>query len=248
MSLIEQDEKNDGIISLCERIQSSIKPGLKPELQGEIARLISMLPDLAKVNDSILECSASIAATSLLCENPNIELAQKIGDGLETRLKIDLENLNANQRKRILKSPIVTVVIGLATFLYCVIPIAIFIITQLPKPETILGVNTEILQLVALSGAMGSIVSILIRLDDFSKAIKTDRAVLFFTGFFKPIVGIAFALFVFSILSSGLIPVVIATEKAKYFFAALSFVSGFSERFAQDVILKTEAAINQTKK
>jgi hypothetical protein len=66
---------------------------------------------------------------------------------------------------------------------------------------------------------------------------------LFLTGFFKPVVGISFALFVFAVISSGLLPVAVNPEKSRYFFAALSFVAGFSERFARDVVVKTEATV-----
>ena len=57
--------------------------------------------------------------------------------------------------------------------------------------------------------------------------------------------GAIMVLFIFAILSSGLIPVVIQQDKAQYFFAALSFVAGFSERFAQDVVARTESALSQ---
>ena len=53
---------------------------------------------------------------------------------------------------------------------------------------------------------------------------------------------------IFAILSSGLLPVTIQPEKAKYFFAALSFIAGFSERFAQDVVSKTEMAVVSERK
>ena len=103
--------------------------------------------------------------------------------------------------------------------------------------------ESSLFVLVAIAGAVGSAVSIMVRIQDFMHLKNTDPSVLFFTGFFKPIIGTAFALFVFAILSSGLIPVTIDPAKARYFFAALAFVSGFSERFAKDVATRTEQTI-----
>ena len=56
-------------------------------------------------------------------------------------------------------------------------------------------------------------------------------------------VGAAFALFVFAVLRSGLIPVTINEGTDRYFFLALSFVAGFSERFAKDIVRTTEGQI-----
>jgi hypothetical protein len=67
---------------------------------------------------------------------------------------------------------------------------------------------------------------------------------LFFTGFFKPIIGTAFALFVFATLKAGLIPLAIdESVEGLYFFAALAFVSGFSERFAKDIAERAEQTV-----
>ena len=59
----------------------------------------------------------------------------------------------------------------------------------------------------------------------------------------RQIVGTAFALFLFSVISSGLLPVAIQSDKAQFFFAAMSFLAGFSERLVHDVVAKTENSI-----
>jgi hypothetical protein len=96
---------------------------------------------------------------------------------------------------------------------------------------------------VAIAGAVGSVVSIMIRIQDFESYKNSDPALLFFTGLFKPIIGTAFALFVYMTMNSGLIPITITTTNSQYFFMALGFVAGFSERFAKDIVTHTEEMI-----
>lgn len=233
------------VVALAEEIRSALKPGLEPKLQTELAALINLLPSLAKVNDLVLEAQARIIADALLSEIPNVDLARVVCKRLTERLKARNSLFFSLIQNG---SPAVKVVLGLGVLLYFVIPIAIYVGTIFSKYETVFGIKINMLGLVAFSGALGSIVSIMVRLHEFSRVNSVDQSVLFFTGFFKPIVGTAFALFIFAILSSGLIPVVIPAEKVLYFYAALSFVAGFSERFAQDVVTKTEAAIGHVSK
>jgi hypothetical protein len=79
-----------------------------------------------------------------------------------------------------------------------------------------------------------------------NRPTNSAEEALFFTGFFKPVIGMSFALFVFTVISSGILPISVAEEKSRYFFAALGFVSGFSERFASDVASRTEKAISSS--
>lgn len=127
--------------------------------------------------------------------------------------------------------------------MYFVLPLSTIVIPWLSRYETVFGIKLETLGLVSFFGALGSVVSIMVRLHDLGKIRTPDSSILFFTGLFKPIVGTAFALFLFSIISSGLLPVVIQPEKTQYFFAAMSFVAGFSERLAQDVLAKAESTV-----
>jgi hypothetical protein len=55
----------------------------------------------------------------------------------------------------------------------------------------------------------------------------------------------SFAMFVFACLNAGILPLSIKTDTpaAGYFFLALAFVSGFSERFAQDIASRAEKAV-----
>ena len=97
-------------------------------------------------------------------------------------------------------------------------------------------------------GAMGGLVSVFVRIQDYADMKDVDPLVLILIGFFKPIMGMVFAFFVFAILASDLVPISLNTaafslEQRELFYVALAFLAGFSERFARD-ILKTEHSVN----
>jgi hypothetical protein len=129
-------------------------------------------------------------------------------------------------------------ILGLGTLLHFVIlALVIFLPSALAKIDIFSIVPLFLLV------AIESVISILVRLQDSELLKNTDPTMLFLTGLFKPIIGTTFALFVFAMLSSGLIPVTVDPAKAPYFFTALAFVSGFSERFAKDIAAWAEGTL-----
>jgi hypothetical protein len=91
-----------------------------------------------------------------------------------------------------------------------------------------------------LGGAAGAVVSVMNRMTSGSLKVrpeagkKTIRAL----GFMRPVIGATFGAVVYLLLDGGIVQVVSPPDGGANlaFYAALGFVSGFSERFAQDVI------------
>jgi|GEM_PF-3580400 len=103
---------------------------------------------------------------------------------------------------------------------------------------------------VGASGALGSVVSILIRLKEFDVEFREilDPVIPFLIGAFKPIIGASFGVFMYTLISSGLIPLdtnpTDATgRKEELFYFAIAFTVGFSERLAKDVIARAETTV-----
>lgn len=140
-------------------------------------------------------------------------------------------------------TPSVLSVLGLAGFLYVAVPITVL---WVPKIETssLMGIQSILLLMVAVAGGAGSAVSMLVRIQDFAQQKNFDPLAVFLTGFFKPVIGICFALFILFVIKSEIVPVK-PTDKEKeiFLFLALGFVAGFSERFARDIISRTEDKI-----
>jgi hypothetical protein len=226
--------------ALTSLVRDRLKPGLDESLQEELAKLLNLIPELDTSYNERFIPLLEIAVLSLLSESPNIGLAKGIREDIEHRV-------HRSPLLTIIRgggSPPTRVILGLGTLVYFVIPLlAIFLLSAPPQNE-ILGVDSSLLLLVAGAGAVGSAVSIMVRIQDFGPLKNTDPSILFFTGLFKPIIGMAFALFVFATLNAGLIPLSVEDpEKAPYFFTALAFVSGFSERFAKDIATRAENTI-----
>lgn len=93
-------------------------------------------------------------------------------------------------------------------------------------------------------GALGSAVSVIVRANKFIKQGKEGQSDLFFTGFFRPIVGMSFAIFAVALIESGIFSGIFRIAEREnrnvYLYMAIAFVAGFSERLVEDVVLKTE--------
>ena len=120
--------------------------------------------------------------------------------------------------------------------------------------------------MVSVAGTLGSIISILIRIEDFQDKKYWNRATPFLIGAFKPIIGASFAIFFFTLISSELIQIpgintdfevaneslsseqrqvlsqidMVDESKEEFFIFAIAFLVGFSERLATDAISKME--------
>lgn len=87
-------------------------------------------------------------------------------------------------------------------------------------------------------GAHGSALSIVVRLRDFSK--RQPPMMAFFTGLFKPFIGMSFAQLSYSLLKSGLLP--ISVPQSMWLYISVGFLAGFSERLAKDLVAFGEQA------
>jgi hypothetical protein len=93
------------------------------------------------------------------------------------------------------------------------------------------------------TGALGAVVSVILRAADQPRNIDyhAGRQLIKLNGRFRPIVGAVFGLVFYILINAGLLQVLAAPQEIgarAFFIAATSFVAGFSERRAQDVILR----------
>lgn len=110
---------------------------------------------------------------------------------------------------------------------------------------------TSDLELVAGSGAIGALLSVLGRTTSarLSKSLRVDTQagapLIVSAGAFRPIIGALLAVSIYVLIESGLLPVMIpkGSTQTLYFISAISLLAGFSERLAQDALVRTSRSV-----
>jgi hypothetical protein len=93
-------------------------------------------------------------------------------------------------------------------------------------------------------GGIGAMVSVMVRITNRRKVqvgIDQGRFVTVLSGAFRSIIGAVFGAVLFVLVVGGLLPIATPEkgEEVSLFFAGLAFLAGFSERWAQDTIVRT---------
>jgi hypothetical protein len=130
-----------------------------------------------------------------------------------------------------------------ALFFGCAVDV---VSTDKPPLNVATGQWTISLNLVAacIFGAVGAIVSIVLRLSEFESLGERTRTFLVMTGALLPVVGATFALISYAIFSAKILEVLTsgtsltAADSGLYVAIVIGFVSGFSERFTRGMLDK----------
>lgn len=199
-------------------------PADLPESSQDLAgKLALTLPAIEEEEAYSLLHVVDVAASAVSSTPPNMKMARRILDGVE--------------RSLLLRRKIRYLMQGLGLGLLFTVTLTVLVSLFTPAST---GFDRVELGLVALAGFIGASVSLAIKIKDYTKLKDLDTRVLRWTAFFKPLIGMMFALFVYMALNSGIVDITIAGTERTFFFVAVAFVAGFSERFAQDVISKVE--------
>ena len=227
--------------------KSILSTGLSLDEQQEVGKLVNLIPRIGVVKKSKDTAKAEKEArarldqivmvrralTALERPNPNIFLARTI------RREIANSNRPWIPRNYNSAPPSVKVTLGLFTTLF-VIAVGMGIYIGFVGRIKFLTFDPEILPVI-LFGAIGSSVSIFYRINVFRNTMDEGSSILFFTGCFKPFIGISFALFLHALHVNDLLPF-LKWQHNTASYAALSFLAGFSERLATDIINNTSSS------
>jgi hypothetical protein len=187
-------------------------------LDAHFCRLVGLLPELRTVKDRVLVREAKIVAACLARDDIKTATAHQIVDGLGALLAIDV----------------------LLSYFWQTSSWSLEDMNKFPG-FYIFNVSPWLVIAVATAGGLGSIVSMLTRIQSFSALAGTDRRLLWMIGAMRPVIGIALALFVFSVLQAQILPFNFPEgPKANFEFIALAFIAGFSERLSRGVISTVE--------
>jgi hypothetical protein len=104
-----------------------------------------------------------------------------------------------------------------------------------------LGLQAACCMWIILFAGMGTLCSVFSRLASIDLSEETSGGMILLSGIFRPVTATMFALAIIEIIKLKVITIQIGAEARQqdiYFLAA--FLSGFSERFATDLIARTE--------
>jgi len=227
--------------------------GLGEDAENELGRWVNILSYVAdnvvdgtntqKANDLAKRAELAVYAT-LAKPQPALALSREVRheivmdiyrtDDWFSRLVTSVTN----------GSPSVTVAFGvffsLFTFVSLLSLMAVFAPIDLQR---IFSVGPDLIACGATAAFAGAMVSVLIRLDQFEARRGVDPKLLFLNAVFKPYIGSIISLFVVAVQGLGIISIpgvnldVGSTgSKVAFWLIVVGFLSGFSERFASDLI------------
>jgi hypothetical protein len=111
------------------------------------------------------------------------------------------------------------------------------------------GLIDEAATVSVLGGAGGAVVSVMNRMTGGSLKVRSEagKKTIRALGFMRPVIGAVFGAVVYLFLDGGIVQVLSPPDGGANlaFYAGLGFVSGFSERFAQDVIAQTSGKADE---
>jgi hypothetical protein len=146
--------------------------------------------------------------------------------------------------------------LGRRLYLLGMLPVALLILpvlgllgywalkSRLPIDQTEVGIGAAAF----IAGAVGAAVSVMLRMTAGKLTVQPalEPAQIMALGSFRPVIGAIFALAFFLFIRGGLVPIAVPDDPTTqlFFFPAIGFIAGFSERFAQDTIKGAEASLS----
>lgn len=117
-----------------------------------------------------------------------------------------------------------------------------FIARSLSQPF----VKPGLLPLLCLFAGMGSLTSVLTRLDQIDLRFATSTQLIMISGAARPVIAICLALVVYLVLDLRLLDIKFGApteQNQNSIFLVSSFLCGFSERFAQDLLTRVAGSV-----
>ncbi len=115
------------------------------------------------------------------------------------------------------------------------------VLGQILAGVKIVGFDLERFLTTFIAGAVGAVVSVMTRMSGSEVAIdyETGRGYLALLGGFRPLIGAIFGVVLYFGIASGILQASVPRDPSEvfFFFAFISFLAGFSERWAKDTLV-----------
>ncbi|MDQ6673834.1 MAG: hypothetical protein M3069_24350 [Chloroflexota bacterium] len=228
-----------------------VRPSRDPARRAQLerARLVALKLD-AQLDHADQNILAVIDAglEALAKQPPEIQLAENIRRAVEDRLSASFVLGRIVTGTILSAAAIVIIAVGVTWWPFVRLPW--MPPNQTGDQPTLLGFSTYELWWYALTGALGGVISVLLRIADFKYVSRLASNTQFWSGAFRPLIGATFALFLYFLVASELLASVLKVPSeplaAHGFYLALAFLAGFSERLAPATVTRAEAALGMT--
>lgn len=256
-TLESQDDYDEFISYLRRKIAHRLESELDPEVQAQIAILMRLLATMRRSTLAQNRAHFETAFDLLAADKPNLTLIHGLCMDLAIAQERDLRGLTGLILRLTGNNPVTAVLAALGS-----IPVVLVLIMTVlsvghaalayidrdlaelhPLIQAFGQLDVGDIMILVVSSFLGSVVSVLARLSNFLSGATFRPLVIYISVLTKPFLSVVFALFVYAVMKSGLISfpgVDLAGPSAPYVVWVIGFLSGFSERFSQDLILDAE--------
>ncbi|MCP4625767.1 MAG: hypothetical protein GY850_19955 [bacterium] len=251
-----QDELEDFVGGLLKKTARLQQKDLDPDLQLAIALLIDLLSRNRRGFVYTHKVYFEAAFELLAAEKPNLVLLQR----LLSNLQVAEERVEGGLTGLIIKfcglRPATAMLAGLVS-IFGVLCLALLLLvlghTVLSRLEQVIDSIHPMVQLldklptghiciIVFSSFLGSVVSVVTRIGYLDQSSYRPLSI-YMNVLFRPLISLAFALFIYAVLQTGLISFLgLSLEGAKGIATlwVVGFLAGYSERFSKDFISETE--------
>ncbi len=251
-----QDELEDFVGGLLKKTARLQQKDLDPDLQLAIALLIDLLSRNRRGFVYTHKVYFEAAFELLAAEKPNLVLLQR----LLSNLQVAEERVEGGLTGLIIKfcgpRPATAMLAGLVS-IFGVLCLALLLLvlghTVLSRLEQVIDSIHPMVQLldklptghiciIVFSSFLGSVVSVVTRIGYLDQSSYRPLSI-YMNVLFRPLISLAFALFIYAVLQTGLISFLglsLAGAKGIATLWVVGFLAGYSERFSKDFISETE--------
>jgi hypothetical protein len=240
--------------TLKQALLSLIDEATDAEVQVEASRLTTCLVDLGPAASSGDLTLIESGVAALKAKGANIQVAKFVRNRLEIAHRNKKSGLVPWISRKLGDSPVYAMLVGVVSsaVIWAVAFGATLAISAFWMEHT--GANyimpIDETKPLVFAAFIGSLVSLLSRVDEFANLYIFDPFLVFLNAFLKPLIGTAVALTIYAIFKSGVVQVsgitlAVSGDGYRYIFWALGFLAGFSERLASDLIARAQTVVGR---
>lgn len=245
------------------KIEHKLSSPIDDEVQVEIANLVRLLGIMSWKTVASHRAHFEMAFDQLAADQPNLIIVRSLRFSLG-----QIKDRSSGGITRFLSylsgdSPLHAVLSGLIVVLVLALVVSLIIAEghrlasvaakemeyELPLFEAIRNVPIDQLMLFMHGAFIGSVVSILARLRDFLSIGAFSSLLIFVSVVTRPFISATFAIFAFVMMKAGVISFLgihLDSPAGPYLAWGIGFLCGFSERLAQDFVVRAGGAFGES--